>query len=166
MAKFKQTFRVDAPLSAVWQAHDDPIALKVLTPPPARVEILHMDRPLRTGATLKFKIKMIGSLGATWDAIYDEFNPYQPGTTQCNFVDRSLASPFRHWIHRHTFHALPDGSSTVTDDAEFYLFGGVIGQVLTWLLAWPAIAFMFIYRRGATRRLVKQIQQSQTLATP
>jgi ligand-binding SRPBCC domain-containing protein len=164
MAHFKQTFRVDAPLSAVWQAHDDPIALKVLTPPPARVEILHMDRPLRKGATLKFRIKMIGDFGASWDAIYDEFNPYQPGMTECNFMDRSLASPFRHWIHRHTFRDLGDGTSTVTDDAEFYLFGGPVGHVLTWLLAWPAIAFMFVYRRGATRKLVRQIQQSPQVA--
>ncbi len=158
MARFRQTFHVDAPLSLVWQAHEDPKALEELTPPPARVEILQLDRPLKKGALLKFKIKIIGSFGARWDAIYDEFNPWQPGMKECSFVDRSLASPFRHWIHRHTFHELPDGTSTVTDDAEFYLFGGLIGHALTWLFAWPAIAFMFVYRRGATRRMLKRMQ--------
>jgi ligand-binding SRPBCC domain-containing protein len=164
MARFKQTFRVEAPLSAVWQVHDDPIALKELTPPPARVDILHIDQPLHKGAELKFRIKVLGPFGPTWHAIYDEFNPYQPGQTTCNFVDRSLGSPFRHWIHRHTFQALPDGASTVTDDADFYLFGGPLGAVLTWVLAYPAIAFMFIYRRGATRRMLKRLLTTGSLA--
>ncbi len=160
MARYNQTFHVDAPLSAVWQVHDDPIALKELTPPPARVEIVRMDQPLHVGAELIFRIKLLGPLGATWHAIYDEFNPYQPGALVCNFVDRSLSSPFRHWIHRHTFRDLGDGTSTVTDDAEFWLFGGPLGHVLTWLFAWPAMAFMFTYRRGATRRMLKRLIDS------
>lgn len=160
MARFKQTFHVQAPLSAVWQVHDDPSALKELTPPPARVEILHLDQPLRKGAQLKFRIKLLGPIAATWHAIYDEFDPWQPGMTECGFVDRSLASPFRHWIHRHTFRELPDGSSTITDEADFYLFAGTIGRILTTVLAYPAIAFMFIYRRGATRKMLARLTNS------
>jgi ligand-binding SRPBCC domain-containing protein len=159
MARFTQTFPINAPLSVVWELHDDPSALKELTPPPARVEILHLDQPLKQGSQLKFKIKMLGPIAATWHAHYDEFTPYQPGMTECGFVDSSISSPFRHWIHRHTFRQLSDGTSTVTDDAEFWLFGGPIGHALTWLLAYPAIAFMFVYRRGATQKMAKKATQ-------
>ncbi len=159
MAHFKQTFRVNAPLSAVWQMHDDPKALKELTPPPTQVTILSMDQPLRTGAELKFRLS-VGPLAATWHAIYDEFNPYQPGATVCNFVDRSLSSPFKYWVHRHTFRDLGDGTSTVTDDATFRLFDGLLGEIVTWLVGWPPIALMFVYRRLKTRQMLKQMMAS------
>jgi len=154
MARFKQTFRVDAPLSAVWQLHDDPRALIDLTPPPIRVKILKIDRPLHQGSALTFRLYLIEPLGATWQAIYDEFNPYQPGLTVCNFVDRSLSSPFKFWVHRHTFRDLGDGTSTVTDDATFRLADGLLGALIT-AIAWPTIAFMFLYRRMKTRQLLR-----------
>ena len=157
MAHFKHTFPVNAPLSAVWLLHDDPKALRDLTPPPVRVKILAMDQPLRAAAKLKFRLFLIEPLGATWDAIYDEFNPYTPDATVCNFVDRSLSSPFRFWVHRHTFHAVNDQASTITDDVTFRLFGGIIGEALTWIIAWPAIAFMFFYRRQKSVQLLKTI---------
>jgi ligand-binding SRPBCC domain-containing protein len=162
MATFKQTFKVSAPLSAVWQLHDDPKALKELTPPPARVEILSMDSPLKVGANLIFRLKLIGPIGATWHAVYDEFNPYEAGKTVCNFVDRSVSSPFHFWVHRHTFRDLGDGTSTVTDEAKFYLFGGMLGEIVTWLLAWPAIAFMFLYRRQKTVQMLREMMRTQT----
>ncbi len=153
MAHFKHTFRVNAPLSAVWNLHDDPKALIDLTPPPVTVKILSMDRPLRAGAELKFRLSF-GPIGVTWHAIYDEFNPYQPGQTVCNFVDRSLSSPFKFWVHRHTFHDLGDGTSTVTDDATFRLFDGPLGVLVTWIFAWPPIALMFLFRRMKTRQML------------
>ncbi len=156
MAHFKQTFQVDAPLSAVWKMHDDPKALVELTPPPVHVTILSMDRPLRKGAELKFRLS-VGPLGATWHAVYDEFNPYQAGDTVCNFVDRSLSSPFAFWTHRHTFNYIGGGKSTVTDDATFRLVNGPFSAIIT-AFAWPPIAFMFLYRRMATRRMLAQMQ--------
>ncbi len=151
MARFKQTFRVKAALAATWGLHDDPQALHDLTPPPLRVKILAIDKPLVKGSQLSFRLVLWGPLGATWNAIYDEFDPYQPGMTRCGFVDRALRSPFRAWTHRHTFEALPDGTSTVTDEATFQLFGG---PLLTWLMGWPAVAFLFMYRRWRTQRIL------------
>jgi len=153
MAHFKQTFRVKAPLSATWKLHDDPAALRDLTPPPLRVRILVLDNPLVKGSTLKFRLVLVGPLGATWHAVYDEFQPYQPGVSECGFVDRALSSPFRAWSHRHTFRALPDGTSTVTDEATFQLAGG---PLVSWILGWPLVAFLFLYRRFQTRRLLAQ----------
>lgn len=158
MARFKHTFRVDAPLSAVWQMHEDPKALYELTPPPVKVAILELDQPLREGSHLKFRLS-VGPLGAVWHAIYDEFVPYQAGMQQCRFVDRSISSPFKSWTHRHTFDALADGTSTVTDDATFELLDGAVGGVITWVIAWPAIAFLFLFRRFKTRQMLARMQR-------
>jgi len=159
MARFKHTFHVNAPLSAVWQLHEDPKALYQLTPPPLQVKILHMDQPLKARSQLVFRLG-IGSLGVVWHAIYDEFTPYEPGMHVCGFVDRSISSPFRSWTHRHLFHDLGDGTSTVTDDATFELLSGPIGNVITWVVAWPAIAFLFFFRRIKTRQMLAKMLQS------
>lgn len=154
MARFRQTFRVRAPLRENWALHDDPKVLRALTPPPVRVKMLHKDEPLRAGANLTFRLFLVEPLGATWHAIYDEFDPYQPGMTQCGFVDRSLSGPFHRWTHRHILRELPDGHSTVTDDVQFQLAGGPLGPILTWLVGFPALVFLFAYRQFQTRRML------------
>lgn len=165
MARFKHTFTVNAPLSAVWQMHDDPKALYELTPPPMQVTILAMDKPLKVGANLKFRLG-IGPLGVVWHAIYDEFDPYQSGMTTCGFVDRSLSSPFRSWTHRHTFTDQGNGTSTVTDEATFELIDGPLGAVVTWLVAWPAIAFLFFYRRLKTHQMLARLTKAGAGSLP
>ncbi len=153
MAYFKQRFRVNAPLSAVWLFHEDPKALRDLTPPPFDVQIVQIDRPLKAGARLQFRLG-IGPVGVLWDVIYDEFDPYQPGKAQCSFVDRTVRGPFHTWLHRHTFKDLGDETSAVADEAWFELIGGPLGKPINWLLVWPAIAVLFLYRRIKTRRML------------
>ena len=157
MAHFKHTFKVLAPLSAVWLLHEDPKALKDLTPPPVRVKIISMEQPLHAGSNLIFRLYLFEPFGATWHAVYDEFEPYEPGKTVCHFVDRSLSGPFRFWVHRHMLSAVNEKVSTITDDVTFRLFGGPIGAIITWLVAWPAIAFLFFYRRLKSRQVLKKI---------
>jgi ligand-binding SRPBCC domain-containing protein len=119
-----------------------------------------MDQPLRVRSQLIFRLG-IGRVGVNWHAIYDEFVPYRAGLLQCGFVDRSISSPFHSWTHRHIFTDLGDGTSMVTDDANFELFTGVWGNVITWLVAWPAIAFLFLFRRFKTRQMLAKMLQSE-----
>lgn len=153
MARFTHTFRVRTPLGAVWQMHEHPSALKELTPPPIQVEILHMDEPLGQGSVLKFRLG-VGPIGSIWEAVYDEFTPFQQGMQECGFVDRAISSPFHSWIHRHIFRDLGDNTSTITDDARFELLGGSLGSIITWLVGYPAIAVLFLYRRAKTYRML------------
>ncbi|MCC7449241.1 MAG: SRPBCC family protein [Anaerolineae bacterium] len=153
MARFRHQFRVNAPLSAVWHLHESPKALPELTPPPVTVKIVRIDQPLKAGSHLIFRLSL-GPVGVLWNAVYDEFEPYRPGLTRCGFVDRSARSPFRFWMHRHTFDDLGDGTSAITDDVRFALFGGSLGSLVTWVIVWPAIAFMFLYRRFRTHQML------------
>jgi ligand-binding SRPBCC domain-containing protein len=151
MARFRQQFKVNAPLGTVWRLHEDPKALAELTPPPVKVQVLEMDRPLRAGARLRIRLS-VGPFGVLWDVIYDAFDPYQPGAARCGFADRELRGPFHTWTHRHTFEALGDSASLITDDVRFELIGGLPGIPVNWLVVWPALAIMFLYRRFKTPR--------------
>lgn len=153
MAHFRHQFTVSAPLDAVWKLHAHPDVLADLTPPPVKVQLLQIDEPLRAGARLRFRLS-VGPLGSVWDVTYDEFEPYQPGVTRCGFVDRALSSPFHFWTHRHTFEVVGETTSTITDEARFELIGGAAGEIVNWLFVWPAIWFLFLYRRIKTRLLL------------
>lgn len=157
MARFKQSFRVNAPLQLVWDLHDDTSTLSELTPPPLSAKMIHVDQPLRKGAQVKFKLGILGA-GVIWDARYDEYNPYVPGATVCGFVDRAQSSPFHKWIHRHTFNDNGDGTTQCHDDAEFELFGGSTGRLLNWA-AWLPVASMFVFRRIKTYALVARAKK-------
>ncbi|CAG0999510.1 MAG: SRPBCC family protein [Anaerolineae bacterium] len=161
MARYQQRFVVNAPLEVVWRIHDDPVTLKALTPPPLRVTILEKDDPLKVGSTLKFRMFLVGPLGVIWQAIYDEFTPYQVGITQCGFVDRALRSPFYAWRHRHTFEALSASQSAITDAVTFELLPGVLGKLVNGLVGLPAVAILFAYRRFKTKRLITQALRSR-----
>lgn len=161
MSHYQQRFVVNAPLEVVWRIHDDPVTLKALTPPPLRVRILEKDDPLMVGSTLKFRMFLVGPLGVIWQAIYDEFVPYQVGMTQCGFVDRALKSPFYRWSHRHTFEALSPSESAITDSVTFELLPGPLGKLVNGLVGLPAVAFLFAYRRFKTKRLIAQALRSR-----
>jgi ligand-binding SRPBCC domain-containing protein len=45
------------------------------------------------------------------------------------FVDEQQRGPFRRWWHEHTFTAMPDGTTVMTDTAEFTAPLGLLGSV-------------------------------------
>lgn len=155
MAHFRQTFTVPATLDQVWRLHEDPQGLVVLTPPPVHVQILAVDRPLRAGSRLRFRLG-VGPVSVAVSVVYEEFDPYQPGSLRCGFVDRMIDGPFRVWRHQHQFEDRGEGTNLCTDDVTFVLRGGIVGSLLSWLVVWPGLALMFMFRRIKTRRLLAQ----------
>lgn len=152
MATFRQSFIVNAPLEAVWKFHEDPVALEILNPPPLTAEILSIDRPLKQGSILKFALKAGPVTAATWTAHYDEFRPYQMGDWECGFVDSSIKSPFKYWVHQHTFQKIDATTTRCNDFVTFKLTGD---PVTSWILGWPALLVLFTWRRMATIRALK-----------
>jgi ligand-binding SRPBCC domain-containing protein len=135
--------------------HEDPQGLVVLTPPPVKVQVIDVERPLQAGSHLRFRVGL-GPISVPVRVIYEEFTPYQPGMQSCGFVDRMINGPFRMWRHQHRFEDRGDGSTACIDDLSFALPGRFLGDLLSWIFIWPGIAFMFISRRFKTRRLLDQ----------
>jgi ligand-binding SRPBCC domain-containing protein len=161
MPRFTQRFRVNLPLQGVWELHDDVSTLSALTPPPLTAKMIRVDTPLRKGSNVIFRLSLLG-IGPVWHAVYDEYEPYAPGKTRCWFVDRAESAPFSKWTHRHTFDDCGDGTSTVTDDATFELIsGGVLAAPINWLVAYPAVVSMFLYRRIKTGWIVRGMNRKK-----
>lgn len=150
MPAFRRQFLVQAPLAVVVDFHRDPSALRLLTPPPIFVQ-LHRVEPLAEGSQVEFTLWM-GPVPVRWLAQHQDVGAE-------GFSDVQQRGPFQHWMHRHTFRAVSDNQTEVSDEvmAEFGqgLFAGLISRLM-----WLGLPVLFAYRSWVTRRLCqKEIQR-------
>jgi ligand-binding SRPBCC domain-containing protein len=144
--RFRQAFRVRAPLAAVSAFHRRSDSLTAITPPPAGLRIERAPAVLSGGDELSMVLHL-GPLPIRWLAVIDEVSPR-------GFVDRQVRGPFRSWVHRHSFVPLGEHLTMVVDQVEAsprrHPLWGPVGLVI-----WSSLPFLFAYRRWKTRRLLE-----------
>lgn len=139
---YRRSFTVDAPVSLVAEFHNDPNALKLLTPPPIVMQPRRVE-PLAEGSISEF-VLWLGPIPVRWKAQHSLVG-------QNGFVDEQIEGPFNRWVHDHRYEALSPGQSQVTDDITAELSR----QPLAWLLGaamWLGLPGLFAYRAWRTRR--------------
>lgn len=144
MLHFEKSSLIDAPVTAVWQFHERPDVLQLLTPPWQPVQIVRREGGLGVGALSEFRL-WIGPIPVQWIAVHTECNPYH------YFVDEQQTGPLAFWRHRHQFVA--EGTQTrLTDVIAYALPGGELAEVL--LQAWvnARLTDMFEYRHRITQQ--------------
>ena len=144
--KFRRSFEVRAPLSAVRDFHAHSEALVALTPPLMPMRLESSPPVLRSGDQMSFRI-WLGPLPVHWTARIEDAGP-------AGFTDRQLAGPFAEWVHRHTFDPTGPGSALVTDSIQAqlrpHLLWGPVG-----LAMWLGLPLLFAFRAWKTRRLLE-----------
>lgn len=142
MPEFRRDFQVNAPLEVVAQFHRDPTALRLLTLPPIIVQI-HRAEPLAEGSQVDFTL-WLGPLPVRWLAEHVAVDE------QAGFTDVQRRGPFKSWQHRHSFRALSDRETLVSDEIRLEfgsgLFNGLVGRLM-----WLGLPVLFAYRAWATR---------------
>ncbi|MGB3496302.1 MAG: SRPBCC family protein [Elainellaceae cyanobacterium] len=102
MIQFTRSVTIQAPVQIVWNLHERPDVLDILTPPWQPVEVLRREGGLGPGAETEFRL-YIGSLPIRWLARHtDEYEPYS------QFTDIQVEGPFEQWTHRHQFTSAGD----------------------------------------------------------
>src|SRR5438270_13922580 len=99
--RYVKESRIAAPPSRVFAFHESRGALRRLTPPWERVELVEGGDSIRPGSRAVLKVWM-GPWPVRWVAEHTE---YEPGRS---FADRQVRGPFASWHHRHLF--LDDGA--------------------------------------------------------
>lgn len=138
---------VRAPVQRVWEFHRDVSALRLLSPPGSKVELLGEDHEVRDGALHVLRIRAFG-VSLVWEARISDVRP------PFGFVDTAERSPFAHWRHRHEFREEGEGTRIV-DRIEYRLPGGWLGNGLGRLIVAPGLALFFRYRHAVTKRLLE-----------
>lgn len=151
MPRFHQSFRVEAPLQAVQAFHASPSALKALTPPPVVVQ-LHRFGELQEGMEAEFTLWM-GPIPIRWIARHENVGPE-------GFDDVLVKGPMAAWRHRHRFVDEGNGRSRVDDDIEYTHPRGWAGLWTRLMFGRLALRGTFFYRKLATRRGVRRMQDN------
>jgi len=153
MPTFDYRFRVDAPLRAVQEFHQDTRALRRLTPPPTLVQ-LHSVEPLAEGSVSKFTL-WIGLLPLAWTAVHRNVSAN-------GFTDVQTAGPVRKWEHTHRFTPLGETATEIHEHIEFEHQSSAWGLLTRLLFASPNLYLMFTYRKLVTRWHLRHPHQSTT----
>lgn len=132
---------------ALWEFHRSADALRVLTPPSRRVELLSDDLRVEVGALHKIRVRQFG-VPMEWHARVIEVDP------PSRFVDVAERSPFRKWRHEHAFLPRADGGSTLRDTVEYELPAGWLGHLADRLFVRRDLERLFAYRHEQTRRVL------------
>ena len=72
--------------------------------------------------------------------------------TGTSFADRMTGGPFKSWLHRHIIESTPTGSR-LTDDIEYQMVGGPLGNLFGGPIARRRLTAMFDHRHAVTREL-------------
>jgi ligand-binding SRPBCC domain-containing protein len=152
MLTFKFSSLIDAPIETVWQFHERPDILQLLTPPWQPVEIIRRQGGLDVGAISEFRL-WIGVIPVRWIARHIECIPYKL------FVDRQVEGPMQSWTHRHQFQS-ENGQTRLTDTIEYELIGAEIAESLLGWWVTSRLEDMFRYRHEVTQRECQKPSQS------
>lgn len=144
MLQFEYSSRIYAPVEVVWQFHERPDVLDLLTPPWQPVEILRREGGLGIGAISEFLISL-GPIPVRWVSRHTACIPNQL------FTDEQIEGPLKSWIHRHQF--IDEGNTTkLVDSIDYELPGAIIAEPLLEWWVNARLTDMFRYRHQVTQR--------------
>lgn len=144
MLTFEYSSLIKAPVEKVWQFHEQPDALQLLTPPWQPVKIIRREGSLEIGAISEFLV-MLGPMPIRWLARHVEYEPDKL------FTDQQIEGPMKLWIHRHQFQA--EGNYTrLTDKIQYEIPGGWLAELILGWWVESRLHDMFRYRHTVTKK--------------
>jgi ligand-binding SRPBCC domain-containing protein len=137
--KFVRTSEIQASPATVFAWHERPGVVEELTPPWEKVKILERGNGLQVGTRVVFRLHS-GPWPQTWVAEHVEYAPPHL------FADVQRQGPFAYWSHRHRFEPTPRGTTLMTDEIEYKLPFGWLGELVAGWFVRAKLKKMFEYR--------------------
>ena len=123
--------------------HNDPQAIRKLTPPPIFAQLHEDNRISLTEGDLKFTLWM-GFIPIRWHA------QHQAGPTEHSFTDLMLAGPLQYWRHVHIFEPVPEGVK-LTERVTLAHQSGLQGLLTRLMFDGIPLRLLFFYRHLRTK---------------
>lgn len=113
--------------------------LERITPPELNFQIITAQPiDIKKGALIDYRLKLRG-LPITWKTEITEWNPPH------EFVDSALKSPYKQWIHLHTFEENENGATIMKDRVRYRLPFEPLGNLAHWYVK-KELEYIFDYR--------------------
>lgn len=123
--------------------HNDPRALRTLTPPPMIMQVLRDDRTALTEGEIEFRL-WFGPVPVRWLA------RHEPGPIESSFIDRMIDGPMAYWEHQHIFREV-SGGVELLDHITLAHKPGLAGVFSRLIFDGLPLRILFIYRHLRTR---------------
>jgi uncharacterized protein len=144
MPQFKSSVELPVAIEEAFAYHEREGALQRLIPPWENVSVESSDHSIKPGARVTLKTRVAG-VPVRWVA---EHRAYEPPT---KFEDVSLSGPFTSWHHQHRFRSLASHSTELTDQIDYEVPLGALGQLAGGSFVENKLKAMFAYRHRVTR---------------
>jgi ligand-binding SRPBCC domain-containing protein len=141
---------IKRPREEVFEFFADARNLERITPPELNFHILTPSLiDIKKGALIDYELKLRG-IPITWKTEITRWNPPH------DFVDTALRSPYKQWIHLHTFEAGEGGETIMKDVVRYRLPLEPLGDVAHFYVK-KELKYIFDYRC----KIIEEIFQSK-----
>lgn len=141
---------IERPLKEVFNFFADAGNLEKITPPELNFKIITPPPiDIKKGALIDYQLKLRG-IPITWKTEITQWNPPH------DFGDTALKSPYKQWIHLHTFEEGKNGETIMKDLVRYRLPLEPLGDIAHWYVR-KELNYIFDYRY----KVVEEIFQSK-----
>lgn len=146
----ERTQIIERPRGEVFEFFADAGNLERITPPELNFHII-TPQPIdvRKGALIDYRLKLRG-IPITWKTEITQWNPPH------DFVDTALKSPYKQWIHLHTFEENGANQTLMKDIVRYRLPLEPFGDIAHFYVK-KELAYIFDYRC----KVIEEIFQGQ-----
>jgi ligand-binding SRPBCC domain-containing protein len=139
---------LDRSIEETFEFFSDAVNLEQITPPELNFRIT-TPQPIeiKKGTLIDYKLKLRG-FPISWQTIISEWNP------PFAFTDEALKSPYKQWIHRHTFTENRDGGTDIIDEVRYRLPFEPFGDLIHWYVR-KELNYIFDFRQKAVARILQ-----------
>lgn len=130
---------INCPIKEVFDFFADAVNLERITPPELNFQIT-TPQPIdiKKGILIEYQLKLRG-IPIKWKTEITEWNPPH------SFVDTALKSPYKQWIHLHTFEEGKNGETIMRDKVRYRLPFEPFGDLAHWYVK-KELKYIFDYR--------------------
>ena len=140
---------IERPLAEVFEFFADAGNLEKITPPELEFHIITTQPiDIKKGALIEYQLKLRG-IPINWKTEITQWNP------PYDFVDTALKSPYKQWIHLHTFETGSSDSETIMKDLVRYRLPlEPVGDLAHWYVK-KELKYIFDYRYQVSEKIFK-----------
>lgn len=140
---------IERPRTEVFEFFADAGNLEKITPPELNFHIITAQPiDIKKGALIEYRLKLRG-IPIHWKTEITEWNPPH------SFVDTALKSPYKQWIHLHTFEEGERGETIMKDLVRYRLPLEPLGDIAHFLVK-KELEYIFDYRRRVVEEIFKK----------
>lgn len=139
---------IQRPRKEVFDFFADAVNLERITPPELNFHII-TPQPIdiKKGALIDYELKLRG-IPITWRTEITQWNP------PFDFVDTALKSPYKQWIHLHTFEEGDAGETIMKDIVRYRLPLEPLGDIVLFYVK-KELKYIFDYRYKVIEEIFK-----------